>query len=217
MSKYRHLKSMSHRFIKVFSLIIVVILVAGAVLLWNRTHLGGRAGEGFSISPFKWFNSVAPSSAGGGGEKVVEPKPADENVGSRYTNTKYNFSFIPPVGFQVSAFPEGDSGDTVLLQSADGKSGFQIFISPFDEEGPITAERIKKDIPDMVIQNPKQVAFPQSAPTAGQVQALAFLSRGSGLGDTKELWFVYTGNLYQIEAVASFDLGSALETWRFSD
>ena len=95
-------------------------------------------------------------------------------------------------------------------------NSFQIFITPFDENGPITPERIKKDLPNAVVENPTPVKV------AG-AQALSFVGAGDGF-KTAEVWFVWppepypNGNyLYQItsrlEDAALIE--NILKTWRF--
>ncbi|MBI2624580.1 hypothetical protein HYW67_03785 [Candidatus Parcubacteria bacterium] len=136
-----------------------------------------------------------------------------------YTHPKPYFSFRYPAGFTVTALPPDDNGETVLMRNPnDQKQEFQIRISEFDEPfdpaqgkpGPITPERIRKDIPDMAIDTPQTVSV-------GGENALAFLSRDDSLGNTREVWFVSGGYLYQITAYAEMDdlLGKILQTWEF--
>lgn len=148
--------------------------------------------------------------------------PAGEPGALAYTHPDPYFSFRYPAGFAVSALPPDDTGETVLVRATEqtdlslyrtidsAKLQFQIRISTFDEPGPITPERVLKDIPDTVITDPHTVQI-------GGAPALAFLSENAGLGATREVWFVHQGNLYQITAYAEMDevLGGILKTWEF--
>jgi hypothetical protein len=75
--------------------------------------------------------------------------------------------------------------------------GFQIVVDPSDEVDPITKERILKDLPSLVIDNPWEFFI------AGDIPALRFESNDPTLGDTREIWFIHDGNLYRISMYAS--------------
>src|SRR3989344_2393169 len=107
---------------------------------------------------------------------------------NEYKSELFNFSFTPP------------------------NSNLQ----EFDETGPITPERIKKDLPNAVVENP--------TPTkVGEVDALSFIGQGDGF-KTAEVWFVWppepypNGNyLYQITAKVEDAklLEGIISTWSF--
>lgn len=131
----------------------------------------------------------------------VSEKSAD--ISETYTNSKYGFSFDHSKELNISEFTE-DNVDVILASS-----GFQILISPFDEPGPITKERILKDIPDMIITNDKIISV-------GGESALSFRSKDES-GETSEIWFVHNGYLYQITSLPDFGgkLQKILETMLF--
>ena len=135
------------------------------------------------------------------------------NLLKTYTNSQFGFSFKYPEGFNAGSFAESEEGTTVLVQKPNTKESFQIFISAFDESGPITPERIKKDIPDMAIEDPKEVIIGAEK----NIRALIFFSKNESLDRTREVWFVQKGNLYQVTAYADLDvlIGSVLDTLNF--
>ncbi len=152
-----------------------------------------------------------------------EPQDRSELAGSPedtspvYTDPDYGFSFERPDGFTVTRFQD-EKGDVVLAQGRSSDQSFQIFITPFDEEGPITSPRIKQDLPKMLIQNPIEAEI-------GGVPALVFFSNKESLAKTREAWFVYperpqpNGNyLFQVLAPAEFDaeLSKIMATWNFN-
>jgi len=141
-------------------------------------------------------------------ENTAKPLETQSPKASLYTNDKYKFSFEYPKGVAVSSFKEG-IGDIVLIQSKDTKTSAQIFIIPYDEEGPITSSRILEDLPSMVIKNEKKG-------TLGGADAIAFLGKHESLGDTYEIWFVRDESLYQIITkveTAQF-LVDMMKTWK---
>ena len=96
--------------------------------------------------------------------------------------------------------------------SNDQTIGFQIFIIPFDEEGPLAPERIRQDLPEMLIQNPQNVIIGKD-----NIRALIFFSQEPGFGRTREIWFVRNGYLYQAMTYAELDalIGQVMESWEF--
>ena len=128
---------------------------------------------------------------------------------NEFSSPDFGFSFEYPSNLNLQEFDD-ENGHMILGNS------FQIFITPFDENGPITPERIKKDLPNAVVENPTPVKV------AG-AQALSFVGAGDGF-KTAEVWFVWppapypNGNyLYQItsrlEDAALIE--NILKTWRF--
>lgn len=142
-----------------------------------------------------------------------------------YTNPDYQFSILFSEGFRAHAFKDENSGgDIILLEqdfrqngivtSLEEKPGLQIFITPFDEEGPITVERILEDVPDMIIDDAKDAII-----GGNKIHALIFFSKEESLEKTREVWFVHNAHLYQISALAKFDtwLAGVLAHLVFSD
>ena len=124
-----------------------------------------------------------------------------------YTHPTYKFSLEYPEGFNVSSFDE-EPGEMVLFQKPGTKDGFQVFVTAFDEPGPITFDRVKKDIPDLIIESPQETFLGP----AKNIRALIFFSSGSSLGKTREVWFIWPENpnlagnyFYQVTAPAEFD------------
>ena len=126
-----------------------------------------------------------------------------------YTHQRLGFSFEFPEGFKVGEFGEGIEGEEQILVQKNNV-GFQLKITPFEEDIILTEQRIKEDIPDIVIKEPLQIKV-------GEAIALAFLSESESLGQTREVWWVYKGNLYQITTYTEFDetMVAILETWKF--
>lgn len=131
----------------------------------------------------------------------------------RYTNPEPAFSLEYPKGLKASAFNEGDGGETILFQGEE-KTGFQIFISPY-EGGEITKERILQDLPEAIIEEPLRVILNPEA--ENPTEALIFWSRDKAIGKTREVWFYYGDYLYEITTYAHLDewLAKIMSSWRF--
>lgn len=130
-----------------------------------------------------------------------------------YRNDTYRFSLSVPEGFSPSEFAnENEGGHTVLIQNSKGE-GIQIFITPFPDDTKIlTADDVRASIPDMMVTNEQPVEV------GPEYRGVAFKSDNEAFGGaSREVWFVFRGNLYQISTYARLDtlLQSIFATWQF--
>jgi hypothetical protein len=177
-------------------IIIVVLLAAAAYALYA-------------------FGVVRPNAPQGQSALPPYVLPA---LTKAYTNSTYNFSLKMPENFDASeipADPDSGGGETVVLQDAQG-NGVQIVVSPFDEDTSgsytLTKERILQDVPDM------QITSEQPVEVGPQYTGLAFKSDNEAFdGASREVWFVFRGNLYQISTYERLDdlLKAIFGTWQF--
>lgn len=182
-------------------LLVIAILVLGgiALVLWNWKH----ASPGL---PYE----VGTTATGTNSADPQQLSAAD--LKETYSDQEHSFTFKYSSDMTVVSFPSPDGVGTVITASSGTEGqGFQIVISPFDE--PITAltvERIKQDVPDLVILEPQEVLL------GSQGKGVAFKD-GDGPGAQRQVWFIARGNLYQITAPISFDqiLPAILNTWVF--
>jgi hypothetical protein len=160
---------------------------------------------------FNRTSSLAPASLNPEVLISASPRPVSA-LSETFASTQFGFSFNYPKEFTSSVISDDPSAVTIVVQENE-KRGFQIYISPFnDTDTIITAERIKQDIPDMVILEPQEVALTEES------KGVAFISQD--LEDTskhREVWFVYKSNLYQITATLEIDelLKAIVNTWKF--
>ncbi len=110
----------------------------------------------------------------------------------RHTNP--NFSFNYPKEWAVTSFEDAE-GETILLRDKTTGGDVQLYIAPFDEETIITADRVKRDIPEMSILTSQQIEIGKA------VSGVYFTTNKAGLGESQEIWFARDFFLYQISAV----------------
>lgn len=182
--------------------IAVIIIVAGIFIFLGNKKSPRPIGED------KTGNEII------GNEPTFTIAPSEEDSANNlYADSQYNFSFQYPKSFTATKFSDQEDTSTILVQGEGGKTGFQIFISWFDEPGPITKERILQDLPDLTIKNPEQRVLKNGIP------ALIFFSEEASLGKTREIWFVKDGYLYQVTATKEIDslVAQIVGTWRFTN
>jgi|SRR3989338_6106682 len=145
---------------------------------------------------FIYFGSDKPSNM----KNEILGKPA---AISTYFNIKY------PNEYKVFSISPEPSQELTTIENSEGK-GFQIFSMPFDEEGPMTEERIRKDLPDAQIND-------SGLAELDGVKSLVFYGFDEDLGETFEVWSVYNGRLYQImgKKVDEETIVKTLNTWQW--
>jgi hypothetical protein len=183
---------------------IVPILLALAVAGVAGFFLFGRGGAGTGLGD---IGTVTPgqitSSAPYTGAPLTKP----------YSNSAFGFSLSMPEGFSAQELEKNaDGASTILIQNKSGE-GIQILVTPFPEDTKVlTADQIRQDIPDMQVRQPEEVAI------GAQYKGVAFLSDNEAFENaSREVWFVFRGNLYQISTYERLDtlLKAIFATWKF--
>lgn len=159
------------------------------------------------------LRSLVPSMAASASSAVEPHEPyVTPSLNDTYHNATYRFSLAVPQGFTVQEMPHDDRGQIVLLQDPAG-NGIQIMVTPFPEDlRQLSADRIRADIPDM------QITDVQPVEIGLNHTGIAFRSDNDAFnGDSREVWFVFRGNLYQISTYARLDalLQTLFGTWKF--
>lgn len=150
---------------------------------------------------------------------IVEEKKSTENVyhdekearlemEGRYYNERFGFSLLLPDGARASERMEGRGTVTITIEGTTDQRGFQIFITPYSEPV-ITKERFLAD-------SPLGVYLEEEKTLVAGIPALSFKGQDQRLGDTKEVWFIHEGNLYEVTSLYadSAYLSEILTSWR---
>lgn len=185
--------------------IIVSIVIAGIVYL----YAGGHAAE-FS------HTSVSPLASMSNDAGTAESAAPLEK---EYKNNTFRFSVSMPEDFNVQELPPdlpaqaGEKGaHTIVLQNAKG-DGIQILVTPYsDDTKVLTAADVRASIPDMKVTDEQVVEI------GSDYQGVAFKSDNDAFGGaSREVWFYFRGNLYQISTYERLDplLKQMFATWKF--
>ena len=190
---------------------VVLVIVAGYFFIFSSEKNGEDKETAIQEAiPFSFEESAVSTSVVLGVEY------------QKFTHPDLAFSIEYLKGFSVEAYKEASGGETIIFQDEgdtddtllQDRSGFQIFITPFEnEEGVLTRERILEDLPTAVIEDPQEIII------GDNIQALLFWSEDPFIGRTREVWFSYGENLYEITTYAHLGLWLAqiLSTWDFAD
>lgn len=130
---------------------------------------------------------------------------------STYENTKYAFSITYPKDFSVQEFDEGGNATTVVFQGKGEEQGFQLFITPYGENT-ISEARIKQDLQGASMRDSKEVIL------GGGIRAVLFTSDSPIIGESREVWFIHNGYLFEATTYAprEAELAGVLATLSFN-
>lgn len=135
-----------------------------------------------------WHRMPSNSFSGfGSAANATSTTPSNSAPANTYIDKLLSFSFTYPSGATVSSSDEGQH--TVVMNAPDGQ--VQIAVLPYSGSVPLTPQIIQQAVPSMPMQNAAVVTV------AGQ-QAVFF-----DTSDTREAWFAYNGNVYQISELLS--------------
>lgn len=197
----------------------IIALTAPAVAVIGAAVWQFAGDKSQQLSDLATSTEMSATSSAQATSTDQDPQPYEKQFATkeggagpnRFVSKKFDFTFQYPRKFSVSAFDDR-GGHTVLVQRDDGETAVQIFITGWDEpSNAVTPERIKKDLPDLAIREPRKMSM------AGDDTALTFVGESQQFGTTREVWFARRGNLYQIITSAGGQefLADLLETWRF--
>ncbi len=153
-----------------------------------------------------------------GAKPVIVPAPISGSAFSSaltkaYANDTYQFSLSMPDGFTVHESPADEDGITTILLQNESGDGIQIRVTPGASGArTLSADDIRAAIPDLTIEHPEPVAL------GTEYEGVAFLSDNDAFdGASREVWFYFRGNLYQISTYARLDglMKAVFSTWTF--
>lgn len=176
--------------------------------------IGTLAAVGIALAALFSYRQDLPTSveaqspkANNAPEKYVVPA-----LTKTYLNDEHRFSLSMPEDFIAHETQIGGA-TSIALESPRG-DGVQILVSPFDEDiQALTEDRIRADLPDLAIVEPQTVEI------GSQHTGIAFRSDNEEFGGTsREVWFVFRKNLYQISTYEHLDplLQAIFATWQFN-
>ncbi len=192
--------------------LVAVVLCATALYLSLKNDSSTNDLMGFKELSFAGSVANDASSTEGAIAALSESVPETREVSAdmrSYQTAKYKFGLLYPKDLSVKEYVERDGAMTVTFDNAQTNQGFQIYVTPYKEKQ-ITEARFKLDQPSGVYKEPTDVMVDNT-------RATMFFGQNSVMGDTREVWFIRGGYLYEVTTYKELDtwLASIMQTWKF--
>lgn len=191
-------------------IILLALIIAGLIglFVWRDTDPSSLSALGTSTDMSMGDDSAETRAVATSSQPYRVTKT--DSGAPMFQSNEYQFAFQYPKNYTVSAFDDR-GGHMVMVKSPKGEDAIQIFITSWDEPADaLTPKRIKQDLPDLTIREPKKMSM------SGDNYALTFVGESESFGTTREVWFVHNDHLYQVIAPVKAQslLSDVLETWR---
>lgn len=138
------------------------------------------------------------------------PAITETAVGTRlYQNAAFHFGLSFPDALTATEYKEQGGALTVSFQDPNTNKGFEVYVTPYAKTQ-IDQARFKLDEPSGVYQQPTDIVV-------GDTHATMFYGRNAIMGDTREVWFIRGGYLYEVATYKELDtwLGGIMQSWHF--
>lgn len=186
------------------------IIIAGLAII------GGIVAAAFFFSSRSDDTDAQPSDAGSAlsedAQDIAPTVPETRAVteGWRdYENTDFRFGLLYPQELSVHEYRERDGALSVVFENPSTSEGFQIYVTPY-AQSQITKERFQLDVSSGVMKEPTDIMV-------SSVRGTMFWSTNSIMGETREVWFINNGFLYEVVTYKDLDawLGTIMQSWKF--
>lgn len=182
--------------------ILLVLTFVGGVIFWYSTRpaplpealgLADRGATTVGVSVSQAASSATPLADGM----------------LRYENREYKFSLAYPQALRMQEFAESGGAHSVVFEAGSHGAGFQVYVTPYAGKD-VTREQFLKDEPSGVYQQPTPISV-------DGVPAIMFYGENSIMGETREVWFVRDGLLYEVATYKELEawLIETMQTWKF--
>lgn len=190
-----------------FLLSLLAIVCVAAVLAYLYGSFGESQPSSAASSTSETFSIPSALSQ----SEYIPPQSveSDPQGFNRYVNPVYQFTLLYPDSLSVREYKEKDGSFSVTFEESTGQKGFQIYVTEYAGEQ-ITRERFLLDSPSGVMNEPMDVMI-------DGIRGTMFFGKLSLMGDTREVWFINNGYLYEVATYKELDtwLGDIMATWEF--
>ena len=202
---------------------IILLFIVGSTVLWlfamrEREEETSAQNTSRNEKSKTVTKDSTPTAQGFEALQTVESNPiisknartAGEGM-REFRNTNLNISLLYPSELTVSEYDEGNGARTFVFENRATEKSFEVFVLPYRAKF-ITADQFTLDQPSGVIIEPRTI-------TIGGVPAVIFFGKNLKMGDTREVWFLYDGYLYEVMTYAADDawLSQIMATWQFTE
>lgn len=190
-------------------IVVIVILGFAAYKYYTRPDISKIFSNQNTGSVFTSTNSTQTgTNTGINNGKLLPPRTPPEGF-KEYRSEAYRFSVFYPSDLTVKEYKESGGAQTITFSNSGEEKSFQIFVLPYGENQ-VSEKRFKMDIPSGVIKEPVDVMI-------DNVRATAFFSTNSVMGNTREVWFIKNGFLYEVTTYKDLDswIAGIMQSWTF--
>ncbi len=126
-----------------------------------------------------------------------------------YTNQQYHFALLYPPNVRLKEYQEGGGAFTAAFQDLSTNEGFEVYVTPYSDSQ-VTLARFNEDEPSGVLEDPTTIVVDGTP-------AVMFYGSNAVMGDTREVWFIKGGYLYEVTTYKELDqwLSQIMATWKF--
>jgi hypothetical protein len=188
---------------------------------YNEESAFGPGGQGQSqsagviaVTDSASASSTAPALSATAATPAISPSDMQPTHAAPsgylpYSNPQFHFSLSYPRNLQVQEYKEAGGGLTVTFQDIVADQEFQVYVTPYSD-GQITDAQFKLDEPSGVKIEPTNVVVDGA-------RGIEFFSNAPRLNDTREVWFIHGGFLYEVTTYKELDAGlqPILRSWQF--
>jgi hypothetical protein len=126
-----------------------------------------------------------------------------------YESKAFKFSIAYPEQLKVTQYEERGNAMTVTFENPDRTQEFEVYVTPY-AKAQIDDARFKLDQPSGRFLDPQDVVVDGA-------RATLFTGYNAIMGDTREVWFIKDGFLYEVMTYKPLDawLGQMMQGWKF--
>jgi hypothetical protein len=126
----------------------------------------------------------------------------------KFESIDYAFSFFYPPELVLREESESGRRRVIRLENVETGEGLQVYIQPYNELS-IDKSQYSKDLAGAPVRDKEETVV-------ADVSATAFRSEHPTLGETREVWFIRGGYLFQVTSPKPYEaqLSAILSTWR---
>jgi hypothetical protein len=203
-----------HRIAITVSVVIGVVIIAAGALFLSAQH--SNSNGLLAQIPVTSAAPAAASSPSDGSPTTTPPLsqsvPVTQELGQGmrlYKNPAFHFSLSYPDNLQATDYQEAGGALTASFQDPSTDEGFEVYVTPYSGTQ-IGEARFKLDEPSGTFEDPTNVVI-------DGVTATMFYGYNPIMSDTREVWFIRDGMLYEVATYKQLDswLGGIMQTWRF--
>ena len=194
---------------KTMKKLFIKLLAAAAVLALAVLVVGWFILQRGSTSLQATFPAEASAVTSSPAQGPLGPHRTPPSGQQEFYSAQYRFSLFYPDNLNEKTYDEGGGASTFDFETADYSQGFEVFVVPYSKTQ-VDQARFKLDEPSGALMQSTTI-------TINNTPAVMFFGNNAAMGDTREVWFIRGGYLYEVTTYKDLDawLSQIMATWQF--